>query len=405
VNTMVPARGQSGVGFAVEVDTIIEDQWSVMAQQFADANICQTWAYGVARSGLSNVSHLVLKRGIGVVGAVQARLAGLPALRLGLAYIRWGPLWKLRTGQEDAEVFRQMVRAIRNEYAIRRGLAVRLLPHLCDEEDAPHRKILEEEGYEPTRKRQPYRTILMDIRAPLDELERGLHPKWRKHLSRARKNNLEIVEGEEDSLFEALGAVYREMVQRKQFVSDADIRPYITTQQTLAPAEKMRVVLCKADGEVVAGALFSPLGDTAVDLFRATSNRGITTHGSYLVQWRVIEYLKQHGCLWYNLNGINPTKNPGGYQFKSQLAGKNGRDVRFLGPFDAYPNAALRLLMAAGEKLRASLRRRAESVSPTPARKEIAPRARQNDRMRGSRNCHDGTPPGSFRTQSGHAAE
>jgi len=61
------------------------------------------------------------------------------------------------------------------------------------------------------------------------------------------------------------------------------------------------------------------------------------------------------------LSGINPAGNPGGYQFKSQLAGENGRDVYFLGPFDAYPNAALRLLTSVGERLRATVKGRRES--------------------------------------------
>jgi lipid II:glycine glycyltransferase (peptidoglycan interpeptide bridge formation enzyme) len=195
----------------------------------------------------------------------------------------------------------------------------------------------------------------------LDDLERGFHQKWRKHLNRARQNNLEIVEGEDHNLLEALGAIYSEMVDRKQFAGHADIAIYRSAQQAMARDERMWTILCKADGEVIAGALFSALGDTAVDLFRATSNRGVTTYGSYLVQWKVLEHLKQRGCQYYNLNGINPARNPGGYQFKSQLAGKHGREVDFLGTFDSYPNAGIRLLTAAGERFRFRLARRAES--------------------------------------------
>jgi lipid II:glycine glycyltransferase (peptidoglycan interpeptide bridge formation enzyme) len=261
----------------------------------------------------------------------------------------------------DDEVFRQIVRAMRNEYAVRRGLVVRLLPALIAEGNEPYSKILEEESYELNRSGHQYRTILMDVRPTLDDLERGFHQKWRKHLNRARKNNLEIVAGEDDSLFEALEAIYTEMAQRKQLASNSDITPYRRTQRDLAPAEKLRIILCRANGEVVAGALFSALGETAVDLFRATSDRGVRTYGSYLVQRRVLEHIKQHGCHWYNLSGINPARNPGGYQFKSQLAGKNGRDVYFLGPFDAYPNGALRLLTSVGERFRASVKGRRES--------------------------------------------
>ena len=155
----------------------------------------------------------------------------------------------------------------------------------------------------------------------------------------------------------ALGAIYQEMVDRKKFAGQADIALFRRTQQALASDEKMWVILCKAQGEVIAGALFSALGDTAVDLFRATSNRGVKTYGSYLVQWKVLEHLKQRGCQYYNLNGINPARNPGGYQFKSQLAGKHGREVDFLGAFDTYPNAFMRLLTDAGEQVRVSLTR------------------------------------------------
>ena len=63
-----------------------------------------------------NLSHLVLKSGERVIAAVQARLTGLPNLRLGLAYIRWGPLWKRRDKKVEEEVFRQTIRAIRNKY-------------------------------------------------------------------------------------------------------------------------------------------------------------------------------------------------------------------------------------------------------------------------------------------------
>jgi hypothetical protein len=355
-----------GEGFVVEVDTANQDQWTRIGRAFADANLFQSWSYGVARTRPSRLGHLALKRHGHVVGFVQMRLVGLPYARCGIAYARWGPLWKLRDGPEDPEVFRQAVRAIRNEYAIRRGLIVRLLPALEAQEHGHYGEILREEGYEFKRGAPRYRTILMDLRAPLDELERGFHQKWRKHLNRARENKLEIIEGQEDALFEELGAIYREMLARKRFSGHADIDLYRRTQQRLAPDEKMTVVLCRQEGESVAGALFSALGDTAVDLYRATSDRGLKTYGSYLVQWRVLEHLKKSGCQNYNLNGVNPARNPGGYQFKSQLAGRYGREVDFLGPFDTYPNPVMRMAAEAADRLRAGLRPRRGSHRRLP---------------------------------------
>jgi hypothetical protein len=347
-------------GFSVEVDSVDQPQWDAITREFQDKNILQTWSYGVARGRRRNLSHLLLKRAGHVVAATQVRMAGLPRLRLGLAYVRWGPLWRRRGGEEDPEVFRQMIRAMRNEYSIRRGLAIRLLPSLCAEQNAPYADILETEGFQLAQGGHQYRTILMDVRAPLEALERGLHQKWRKHLNRARKNGLEIVEGEEDGQLQALGAIYEEMAKRKNLSAGSDIEVYRAAQRNLPVGERMRVILCRAEGQVVAGALFSALGDTAVDLFRATSDLGVKSYGSYLVQWKVVEHAKQKGCHWYNLNSVNPLTNPGGYQFKSQLGGKHGSDVFFLGPYDSHPNAVTRMLLSAAEKWQASRKRQRE---------------------------------------------
>jgi len=354
--------------FSVSIDGVDQTKWDAIVHQFADANLFQTWAYGVARSG-SRLGHVTLHYKGACVAAVQVRFAGLSRLRMGVAYIRWGPLCEKVAGEVNEKAFRQIVRAIRNEYAIRRGLIVRMLPALCSEMAEPYSRILKEEGYHFNVKGEPYRTILMDLRPSLEELERGFHQKWRKHLNRARKNNLEIIEGEEDSLFDALGDIYREMLDRKQFGGAADINVYKRARQYARHADTMRVILCKSEGEIVAGTLFSTMGDTAVDLFRATSDRGIKTYGSYLLQWKALEHLRHKGCRWYNLNGINPVRNPGGYQFKSQLAGKNGHDVSFLGVFDAYPHRVLRSLIAVAEGVRAKLKRKMR----TPAGQTLPP--------------------------------
>ncbi len=68
----------------------------------------------------------------------------------------------------------------------------------------------------------------------------------------------------------------------------------------------------------------------------------------------MLEYVKAQGCRWYDLNGINPVKNPGGYQFKTQLAGANGRDVQFIGQYDCYPNLVTKWIVNGGQRLTAA---------------------------------------------------
>jgi lipid II:glycine glycyltransferase (peptidoglycan interpeptide bridge formation enzyme) len=354
--TLTPPRPVPTVGelneFSSEADAFTESQWSEMISHFADANLYQTWPYGVVRSG-SNVSRLVVKQGPTIVAAVQSRLARVPVLSLGMAYVLWGPLWKQRNGQPDLQIFRQAVRALRKEYADRRGWVVRLSPNLNETDDPICRQILEEEGYSFNKHAYRRSTILMNVEPSLDELCKGFHQKWRYHLNKARKQNLEIIEGEENHLFDAFARIFDEMVDRKQVANITGPDHCRKAQPALSAREKVRVFLCKADGKVCAGGICSAMGDTGIYLFGATSNQGVKNYSSYLIHWRMLEWVKAQGCRSYDLNGVNPETNPGGFQFKSQFAGANGRHVQLLGQFDAYPNAISKRLVSCAEPLMA----------------------------------------------------
>jgi Acetyltransferase (GNAT) domain len=358
-NTLTPpvSAGLESTAFSSEVDTVNAARWSEIMAEFGDANLYQTWPYGIVRSGEARVSRLLLKRGSTVLAAVQARIAKIPGLPLGVAYIHWGPLWRRRKEPADMEVFRQVIRAIRAEYVVRRGLIARLVPNLYESSNPAFREILETEGYTFQNRVSRRRTIVMNLEPTLDELHRGLHQKWRYHLNKARKQNLKIIEGEEDHLFEAFRKIFGEMVDRKQLVNFTGPDHCRQAQAALLSREKVRVFLCKIEGEVCAGGIGSALGDTGIYLFGATSNRGIKCYASYLTHWRMLEWVKERGCRQYDLNGINPEKNPGGFQFKTQLAGTQGRDETLLGQYDACPNVAVKWMLALGERFRTTLKK------------------------------------------------
>jgi lipid II:glycine glycyltransferase (peptidoglycan interpeptide bridge formation enzyme) len=61
--------------------------------------------------------------------------------------------------------------------------------------------------------------------------------------------------------------------------------------------------------------------------------------------------MKNSGCKYYNLNGINPLINPGTYHFKAGLSGKSGKDVYYLGRFDCYSGAINAALARTAEVL------------------------------------------------------
>ncbi len=338
--------------YTSEVDTVDEETWCQILEQFDDANIYQTWAYDEVRCGRENISQLLLKEKGDIVAAAQARIVKLPFIQAGIVYVRWGPLWRLRKHEANVETFRQAIRALPNEYACRRGLVLRIYPTLFDDDSSCFASILREEGFSLSSKQKRDRTLLMSLSRPLENLREGVRPHWHRELKVAERNELEIIEGSDGKLFDMFVTIYREMVARKRFVEPNDINEFRVIQDSLPEKLKMKVMLCRSGDKLCAGLVCSAIGNTAVYLFGATSNSGLKSRGSYLLQWKLIEWLKHNRVAVYDLNGIDPVANPGTYKFKRDLCGNNGEDVHFLGQFDSYANALSYSCVACGDMLR-----------------------------------------------------
>jgi len=345
-----------GAGYASEVDTVDERTWCHMLRQFDDAIICQTWSYDAVRCVREKISHLVLKEGGEIAAIAQCRIVKPPIIDAGIAYVRWGPLWRRRGIGAPVGTFRQAIRALRNEYACKRGLVVRVYPLLFDDGSSDFVSILREEGFSWLGKERRERTLLIDLSRPIEELRASLRPHWRRQLKSAERNGLEILEGSGDELFEMFTEIYRETVSRKGFLRPDDFGDFRSIQARLPDELKMRIMLCRSGQDVCAGLVCSAIGSTGIYLFGATSNSGLKSRGSYLLHWKLVEWLKHNRFAVYDLNGINPVTNPGTYRFKNDMCGEHGRDVAFFGRFESSANALSSSFVACGETLRTTYR-------------------------------------------------
>jgi lipid II:glycine glycyltransferase (peptidoglycan interpeptide bridge formation enzyme) len=348
-------------GFTSEVDVVDEPTWCQLLSTFNDANIYQTWSYAEVSWGLDNTSHLILKKDGRTVALAQVRVVKVPFVNIGIAYVRWGPIWQHST-EADEDIFRQAVRALRNEFTCKRNLLLRLFPALFEDDLPCYSTTLQEEGFSILRGVSDKRTILMDLSPSLDSLREGMLPHWKRELKVAERKQLQVIEGDQDDLFAAFIEIYKEMVSRKQFVEPNDINHFRLIQAKLPTELKMRIMLCKQDDDISSGLICSAIGNKAVYLFGATSNAGMKSRGSYLLHWKLLETLKQQGISVYDLNGINPARNPGTYKFKSDLAGSNGREVLFMGRFEAHPGNLEEFCVKSAESARTIFRNVRESV-------------------------------------------
>jgi hypothetical protein len=338
--TSAPVQPPSAVAprrFTVEVDQIGSTEWSALLDTFADANLYQTWAYGELRWGARNCSRLVLRADGEAVAMAQLRIVRPRRFKFGLAHLRWGPLCHKKGGELDPEAARRVAAALHAEYVLRRGLFLRVLPNAF--KDTPRSAVLQSTfaqfRSEPFRAGDSYRTIVLDLAPPLETLRKQLDQKWRNQLNRAEKNGLTVVEGDGPEEFAGFWPLYDQMYQRKQFAVSSEVREFEEVQRALPAGQRLRVLRCEQNGVPVAGLVGAAFGDTGVYLLGATSDAGMQAKGSYLLQWRMIQWLKERGIRYYNLGGINPVTNPGVYHFKK---GFSGEDVLYMEALTACDN-------------------------------------------------------------------
>jgi lipid II:glycine glycyltransferase (peptidoglycan interpeptide bridge formation enzyme)/peptidoglycan/xylan/chitin deacetylase (PgdA/CDA1 family) len=360
-------------GWHVEVDHATPLEWSGMLDLFEDANIYQTSAYGEVRWGEKNLSRLVLKRDGEVVGIAQLRIIRPTPLKFGMAYLRWGPLWERRCVPLDPEVPARMARAIEEEYLEKRKLFLRVLPNAFA--GSPRARAMQAAfsrfTTEPLDAGNTYRTFVLDLSPSLEELRKGFDPKWRNKLSGAEKNELNVISGNGSTKYHAFCRIYNQMRRRKTFETTVDVDEFGRIQETLGESQRMRILICEDKGVPVAGLVVSAMGDSAIYLLGATSDDGLKSKGAYLLQWTMIQWLKENGIRWYDLGGIDPEGNPGVYSFKRGLSGV---DLIQINPLVASESAVSSGIVKAGLAMQHTLRGSLSSLKLARSLKQMATR-------------------------------
>lgn len=353
----------SASGYQLLVDQITEPQWSNALDTFRDANIYQTWSYGEQRWGSQRISRLVVKRDGKVVAMAQTALVRAWSMRMGIAQLRWGPLVRPTDVPVDADAARIMADALHAEYVRRRGLYLRVLaPGWNPSENATAlTAAFAAYATEPFAPGESYRTMVVDLRQSPQAIRARLDQKWRNQLNRAERNALTVSEPVGSDAFASFARLYEQMVERKG-IAAADVRQFERMQEQLPGRQQLKVLICSENGAPVAGLVASAIGRTGIYLLGATNEQGMKSKGAYLLQWRMMLWLKQVGAEFYDLGGINPDTNPGVYHFKQ---GMGGEDVRYIAPLVAFGSTASRLIAGA---FRLSKKYRSLPGAPSSAR-------------------------------------
>jgi lipid II:glycine glycyltransferase (peptidoglycan interpeptide bridge formation enzyme) len=319
----MPNSQTASCSLAVQVDGQTPQSWSGILAQFADANIYQTWAYGAVRWGSRNLSHLVIRREGRVLAAAQLRIARLPLIPAGVAYLRWGPMCQTTGSLLDLTLVTATISALRQEYVKRRGLVLQIIPHAFSGSDraATFQSSFSQSGMQPEPSLGHYQTIVVDLSPTAEVLRKRLDQKWRNQLNRAEKNGLVLEVSDGHEAYREFVRLYEAMWQRKRFKTSVDVQEFGRIQELLLGSARMQTFLARSDGQYVGALVSSLMGDTGIYLLGATNERARELKAAYFLQWQAMLWLKERGACWYDLGGIDPVANPGGYHFKSGLGG------------------------------------------------------------------------------------
>ena len=313
----------SSRGCRVEIDKVGRDEWASLLGLFDDRTIMQSWEFGEAICPGQEPSRIVVRSARGeVVAMTQVRMVRLPWVRAGMAQVAWGPLWRRRGESLDWNALEAALAALRDEYAVRRGLLLRIAPNIEADEGSRTGEVLARVGYRRTEAIRACRTIYVDLTRPLEAIRSSFTQPGRYSLRAAERKGVAVREGTSPALFDELAPLYDELLERKALRSWLDLGRWRRLQGLLPEPERPRIFVAHHGGKPVAGSVVSALGSTGYCIFLATGPEGRKLLASYLLQWRAMTWLKERGCRAYDLAGITPDEAPGTYPFKKAFGGR-----------------------------------------------------------------------------------
>ncbi len=322
------------LGHVLETTRTPGAAWDEVASGFADATFEQTVAYLAPRYTGDRLLGLLLRDGAGdVVACALAVLVVLPVVGAGLAYVKFGPLWRRRGLPGSAERLVAILRAIRMEICGRRRLALRLVPPADPDAAAIWPDALREAGFAgPAAIAHPER-YFVDL--TLDEATQraSLAAKWRANLVKAEAAGLELREGSLGEDLPVFMRLFEGMRARKGFDDTHRIATAPAVLAALPAAFRPRLFLASAAGEPIAATILVGSGERISVPYSATSADAAPLRAGYALRWHVMNALRGSGARWLDLGGCEGDQ--GLRHFKEGNVGKRGRVIDVPGEFSA----------------------------------------------------------------------
>lgn len=330
------ARSRSGSGVATGdalVDTVADDEWDATLSGFDDGSLEQSAAFCRQRWCEGHDSHVMVVRDGRPMAMARVATFRLPLLGGGLAFVKFGPVWR-RNGDRDASAYRQVMSALTREYCDRRGLMLTVQPRPSPDSQPMEDAALGDLGFARRRPMASPERYFVNLGLAADEQRKSLGQKWRYNLRKAEEAGLDIADEPAPDSFAIFATMHNEMVARKN-AADGDPIDFLPSLFRQLPAGcRPHAIIARHRGRAIAGAIVATFGDTAYYLYGASRNQALGLNAGFGLQWWITRWLSERGARWYDLGGAPEGSTLA--QFKRGLVGKAGHAVPQIGECDRW---------------------------------------------------------------------
>ena len=319
---------------AVEIVDPVDGGWDSVVANFADLCLEQTASYMLSRWGSSRLCGILVRDVISTEpeAAALAVVAALPIVKLGVAYIKFGPLWRRRDRPADPGALATALSALKQQFARMRGLLVRVMPPAEPDYAPQWTQATEATGFALHRPAGSPARYLVDSTLSAEAQLASLGAKWRANLRKANNQKLEISEVDPRAELPAFMHLYGAMAGRKQFADRHHIEALPAFVGAAPAVLNLRMFLARSDGRPVAASIIAGPGERVFIPFSASSEEALPLRAGFALRWEIINRLRGSPARWLDLGGDEG--DAGLRHFKEGNVGTRGRIVAIPGEFD-----------------------------------------------------------------------
>jgi peptidoglycan pentaglycine glycine transferase (the first glycine) len=323
-----------------EITSDGREQWNQFVAWHKEGDLLQSVEWGDLKqaSGGWQPIRLAVEEGGQIVGAISILKRKLPKMKKCIFYAPRGPVCDF----SNRKVLSMLIDAVK-ERARREGAILLKIdpPVLLENQDVA--KALIEMGFVQSADGdgfggvQPRCVMQLNLTPSLEDVLAACKPKWRYNIRLAERKGVTV---RSDCTKDDLRIFYNillETATRDKFLV-RDISYYDKMWDMLVPQGYMKLFLTEYEGKPIAGAISYLFGDKCWYTYGASSNQYRNVMPNHLMQWRMIEWAKESGCVWYDFRGVSQNREQSSDDHLSGLnrfkEGFGAKFVEYIGEFD-----------------------------------------------------------------------